>query len=240
MTTLTEIRARVRTDLHDEDAADYRWASTELDRHIFHALREMSLAMPVEDKAALSVTAGSRDIDLSSLTGLVLVDSVEYPAGQSPPAFTEFRVWGDTLTLAGGTGPGPRRAGRGLLRHAPHHRLPVLDRASALGRHTGDGGLGVRCPQYVRLHHQPAEHRRRFSLAGLHDMGPGAVERLLSGAGQARAAPTDEVSTPEPTPGGVQRRTNWDCSCRDRQSMSGVVVIRQRLNDRPLATLGSF
>ena len=59
----------------------------------------MSLAMPVEDKAALSVTAGSRDIDLSSLTGLVLVDSVEYPAGQSPSAFTEFRVWGDTLTL---------------------------------------------------------------------------------------------------------------------------------------------
>ena len=99
MTTLTEIRARVRTDLHDEDAADYRWASTELDRHIFHALREMSLAMPVEGKAALSVTAGSRDIDLSSLTGLVLVDSVEYPAGQSPPTFTEFRVWGDTLTL---------------------------------------------------------------------------------------------------------------------------------------------
>ena len=99
MTTLTEIRARVRTDLHDEDAARFRWASAELDRHIFHALREMSLAIPVEDKAALSATAGSRDIDLSSLTGLVLVESVEYPAGQSPPAFTEFRVWGDTLTL---------------------------------------------------------------------------------------------------------------------------------------------
>ena len=99
MTTLTEIRARVRTDLHDEDAAGFRWASAELDRHIFHALREMSLALPVEDKATLSATTGSRDIDLSSLTGLVLVDSVEYPAGQSPPAFTEFRVWGDTLTL---------------------------------------------------------------------------------------------------------------------------------------------
>ncbi len=99
MTTLAEIRARVRTDLHDEDAADFRWASTEMDRHIFHALQEMSLATPVEDKATLTVTEGTRDIDLSSLAGLVLVDSVEYPAGQSPPAFTEFRVWGDTLTL---------------------------------------------------------------------------------------------------------------------------------------------
>ena len=238
MTTLTEIRARVRTDLHDEDAADFRWASAELDRHIFHALREMSLAIPVEDKAALSVTAGSRDIDLSSLTGLVLVDSVEYPAGQSPPAFTEFRVWGDTLTLLVERVPAQGRAGRGLLRQAPLHRLRVLDRASAIGRHTRDGGLGVRCPQHVRLYHQSAEHRRRLGVAGLHDMGPGAVERLLSGAGQARSAPTYEVSPPEPAPGGVQRRTNWDCSCRDRQSMSGVGGLRQRLNDRPFATLG--
>ena len=153
MTTLTEIRARVRTDLHDEDAAGFRWASAELDRHIFHALREMSLAIPVEDKAMLGVTAGSRDIDLSSLTGLVLVDSVEYPAGQSPPTFTEFRVWGDTLTLLVERVPAQGRTGRGLLRQTPHPRLPVLDRAAAPGRHTGDGGIGVRGPQHVRVHH---------------------------------------------------------------------------------------
>lgn len=99
MTTLTDIRARVRTDLRDEDAGGYRWASAELDRHISHALRELSLAIPVESKATLTVAAGSRDISLSSLTGLVLVDSVEYPAGQFPPAYVEHRLWGDTLTL---------------------------------------------------------------------------------------------------------------------------------------------
>ena len=99
MTTLTDIRARVRTDLHDEDAGEYRWASAELDRHISHALRDLSLAVPVESKANLEVTAGSRDLSLSSLAGLALVDSVEYPAGRFPPAYVGFRVWGDTLTL---------------------------------------------------------------------------------------------------------------------------------------------
>ncbi len=99
MTTLTEIRARVRADLHDEDPADYRWDSAELDRHISHALREMSLAVPLEAKVTLDAVPGSRDVSLSSLTDRVLVDSVEYPAGQSPPEFTDFRVWGDTLTL---------------------------------------------------------------------------------------------------------------------------------------------
>ena len=106
MTTLTDIRARVRTDLHDEDSSEYRWASTELDRHISHALRELSLAAPLESKAALNVTAGLRHLSLSSLAGLVLVDSVEYPAGQSPPAFVGFRVWGDTLTLLTDRVPG--------------------------------------------------------------------------------------------------------------------------------------
>ena len=99
MTTLTHIRARVRTDLHDEDLGGFRWASTELDRHISHALRDLSLAVPLESKATLEITAGSRDLSLSSLVGLVLVDSVEYPAGRFPPAYVEYRVWGDTLTL---------------------------------------------------------------------------------------------------------------------------------------------
>ena len=106
MTTLTDIRARVRTDLHDEDLAGFRWASAELDRHISHALRELSLAVPVESKATLQITAGSRDLSLSSLAGLVLVDSVEYPAGRFPPELVGFRVWGDTLTLLTERAPG--------------------------------------------------------------------------------------------------------------------------------------
>ena len=222
MTTLTEIRARVRTDLHDEDAAGFRWASAELDRHIFHALREMSLAIPVEDKATLSATTGSRDIALSSLTGLVFVDSVEYPAGQSPPAFTEFRVWGDTLTLL--VERVPAQGEQAVVYYGKLHTLDYL--SSTVPPPLEDilvtGASGYAGPQHVRLHHQPAEHRRRLCVAGLHDMGPRAVERLLSGAGEARSPPTNEISPPEPTPGGVQRRTKRCCSSRDHQSMTSL------------------
>ena len=222
MTTLTEIRARVRTDLHDEDAAGFRWASAELDRHIFHALREMSLAIPVEDKATLSATAGSPG-HRPLLTDRPRARRFRRVPGRSVPSHLH-RVpgLGRHADPAGGTGPGPGRAGRGLLRQAPHPGLPVLDRAPAPGRHTGDGGIGVCGPQHVRVHHQPAEYWRRLGVAGLHDMGPGAVERLLSGAGEARSAPTDEISPPEPTPGDAQRRTKWCCSSRDRQCMSSL------------------
>ena len=124
MTTLIDIRARVRTDLHDEEAAGYRWASDELDRHIAHALRELSLAVPLEEKATLNVTAGSRDLSLSDLAGLVLVDSVKYPAGQSPPLFAGFRVWGDTLTLL--TDRIPNEGEQALVYYGKLHTLDYV------------------------------------------------------------------------------------------------------------------
>ena len=37
------MRTLVRRDLGDEDAATYRWTDFELERHIQHAVRELSL-----------------------------------------------------------------------------------------------------------------------------------------------------------------------------------------------------
>jgi hypothetical protein len=99
MTTLADIRARVRKDLHDEDAAAYRWTDAVLDRHIARALAELSLAAPREMKATLTTTAGSRDLSLISLTGRVMVEAVEYPISLYPPSFVRFSLWGDALTL---------------------------------------------------------------------------------------------------------------------------------------------
>ena len=96
---LTDLRTRVRQDLHDEDAATYRWTDAELNRHIQHALQEASLAAPLEAKGTLTTTAGSRDLSLSTLSGLVLVEAAEYPTGQYPPHFVRSSVWGSTLTL---------------------------------------------------------------------------------------------------------------------------------------------
>jgi hypothetical protein len=96
---LTVMRALVRRDLHDEDASNYRWTDDELDRHIARAAKELSLAAPLESKATLTTTEGSRDLSLASLTGLVAVEAIEYPVGQYPPSYTPFSIWGDTLTL---------------------------------------------------------------------------------------------------------------------------------------------
>ena len=99
MTTITDIRGRVRTDLHDEDPQNYRWTDAELDRHIDRAVNELSLAVPLEAKTTLTTAAGSRDISIASLSDRVAVEAVEYPAGKYPPVYVRFSIWMDTLTM---------------------------------------------------------------------------------------------------------------------------------------------
>ncbi len=96
---ISQMRTRVRRDLHDEDAQNYRWSDDELDRHIGHAVRELSLAVPLEAKATLTTTAGSRELPISSLSDMVAIEAVEYPVGRYPPVYVRFSVWVQTLTL---------------------------------------------------------------------------------------------------------------------------------------------
>jgi hypothetical protein len=96
---LAEMRGRLRTDLHDEDPADYRWTDGELDRHVQRAVREFSLAAPLEAKSTLVATPGSRDLSIASLADLVAVEAVEYPVGRHPPSYVRYSVWLSTLTM---------------------------------------------------------------------------------------------------------------------------------------------
>ncbi|MCH8814282.1 MAG: hypothetical protein IH957_04170 [Chloroflexi bacterium] len=96
---LSDMRARLRTDLHDEDSQNYRWTDGELDRHVQHTVRQFSLALPLEAKTTLVTAAGSRDLSISTLTDLVAIEAVEYPVGEFPPSYVRFSVWLDTLTL---------------------------------------------------------------------------------------------------------------------------------------------
>lgn len=96
---ITVIRANVRKDLHDEDSSNYRWADAVLDRHIGRAVAEYSVADPLEQKTALTATPGSRDISIATLTDLVDVEHVEWPAGEFPPQLVGFSLWQTTLTL---------------------------------------------------------------------------------------------------------------------------------------------
>lgn len=96
---LSDMRTLVRRDLHDEDEANYRWTDDELDRHIGRAVRELSLAVPLQAKATLTTTAGSRDLSIASVSDLVAAEAVEYPVGLYPAAYVRFSLWANVLTM---------------------------------------------------------------------------------------------------------------------------------------------
>jgi hypothetical protein len=96
---LAALRTLVRRDLHDEDSSNYRWTDTVLDRHITRAVNEYSLHAPLEDKDTLTTTAGSRDVSVSTLTGLIEIAAVEWPVGEFPPRLVGFSKWVNTITL---------------------------------------------------------------------------------------------------------------------------------------------
>jgi hypothetical protein len=98
---LTEMRTLVRRDLHDEDGANYRWTNDEIDRHIARAVKEFSEAIPLEQKATLSTTAGSREISIATLTNRIMIEAVEYPVDKFPKNYQRFNLWNDTITLLG-------------------------------------------------------------------------------------------------------------------------------------------
>jgi hypothetical protein len=96
---LTEMRALVRRDLYDENSGDYRWTDAEIERHIACAVKEFSAALPLEQKAVLATTPGSREVDISPVTGRVMVEALEYPAGRYPARYQRFAVWNEALTI---------------------------------------------------------------------------------------------------------------------------------------------
>jgi len=98
---LTDMRSLVRRDLKDEDENNYRWTDDELDRHIAHALSELSQAAPVEAVETIATSSGSRDIDVAELSNRVMVQAVEYPIDKFPKKYRRFSLWADTLTLLG-------------------------------------------------------------------------------------------------------------------------------------------
>jgi len=96
---LTEMRARVREDLQDEDDANYRWTNDQVDGAIERVVREFSIVKPIQQQDDIATVESSRDIDISSLEGLIRVESVEFPIGQNPSHYQKFRIWQDTLQM---------------------------------------------------------------------------------------------------------------------------------------------
>ncbi len=98
---LTEMRTMVRRDLKDEDSGNFRWTDDELDRHITHAVKDFSEAIPYEQKEIISTVSGIREIDISSITDRVIIEAVEYPVDLFPKKYQRFSLWSNTITLLG-------------------------------------------------------------------------------------------------------------------------------------------
>lgn len=97
MTTLADLRERLRLELHDTGGE--RWDDEALDRHISRAVNDLSLVAPRQQRTTLTTVPASRDLDISALDGLVCVFAVEYPAGSYPASYVQYSRFGDVLTL---------------------------------------------------------------------------------------------------------------------------------------------
>ena len=156
---LTEMRARVREDLQDTNSQDYRWTDDEVDGAIDRAVMEYSLHVPIEQQTDIATTDGDTELDISSLTGLIKIESVEFPVGHSPKYIQRTEYWGDKLYMED-EGDGDDTRVRWLKKHTldaqsttiptEHEEIIVLgatgylamsasaytvDRASIAGRH---------------------------------------------------------------------------------------------------------
>jgi hypothetical protein len=96
---LIEMRARVREDLQDTDIQNYRWTDDEVDGAIERVVMEYSLNAPIEQQDDIATTDGDTELDVSSLSGLLGIKSVEFPIGQSLKYLQRTEYWAGHLYM---------------------------------------------------------------------------------------------------------------------------------------------
>jgi len=156
---LTEMRARVREDLQDTDSENYRWTDDEVEGAIERVVMEYSIHAPIEQQDDIATTEGDAELDISSLTGLLEIESVEFPIGHTPKYLQRTEYWAGHLYMED-EGDGEDARVRWLKKHTldaqsttipiEHEEIIVLgatgylamsasaytvDRASIAGRH---------------------------------------------------------------------------------------------------------
>ena len=96
---LVEMRARVREDLQDTDGQNYRWTDDEVDGAIDRVATEYSLHAPIEQQDDVATTDSDSELDISGLSGLLEIRSVEFPIGQSPKYYQRTEYWAGHLHM---------------------------------------------------------------------------------------------------------------------------------------------
>ena len=100
---LSEMITMIRTELRDDGGE--LWSDEEIACHINRAVGDFSLESPLECEDDIATAEGSREVDVSGLGGLVGVGAIEYPAGNFPPLYRRFSLWGEKLTILDGEVP---------------------------------------------------------------------------------------------------------------------------------------
>ena len=113
---LTEMRARVREDLQDTDPENYRWTDDEVDGAIDRVVLEYSAHAPIEQQDDIATTDGADELDISSLTGLVKIESVEFPIGERPKHLQHIEYWAGHLYMQD-EGDGSKARVRWMKKH---------------------------------------------------------------------------------------------------------------------------
>jgi len=80
-----------------ENTAGSVWGTVALEDAIGYALNEYSNVRPLQTTTALALTAASREVALTTLTGLLTIDRVWFPytatSPEYPPNWIEFDMW---------------------------------------------------------------------------------------------------------------------------------------------------
>ena len=92
---LTEMRARTREDLQDTDPATYHWTNHQVDEAIQRCVEEYSMAAPIEQLSDIPTTADQAELDITPLTDMLSIESIEFPIDQRPPRMQRFTFWAD-------------------------------------------------------------------------------------------------------------------------------------------------
>ena len=99
LTLLAAFRTNLRIDLGDPNPPATVWSDADLDRHIAHAVEDLSRADPREETDSIAISGNV--VSISTLTTPVplRVVAVEFPQDQEPKVFERFSRWETDLTL---------------------------------------------------------------------------------------------------------------------------------------------
>jgi hypothetical protein len=114
---LTEMTARVREDLQDTDSQNYHWTTAEIQGAISRVVMEYSIQAPLQQQDDVATTDGDTELDLTSLSGLLRVESVEFPIGKAPRYLQRFELWTGHVYMED-EGDGTNARVRWLMKHS--------------------------------------------------------------------------------------------------------------------------